>query len=220
MINRRIRVVVALALALVASGCKSATTSLTAPTPPTTSAPASTSVNATSTSSSTSTTNAPTTTTTIPALATAEAEVRAAVDAFERANDACARTSPNCDVSMFDAVASGSSLDSITGGWADANTKGWAIKHLDRYRYVIEKIEFPEPSLSTITRAIVFKCVADGSITVKPGAAPDGSDVIVNEIVATQHIETDYRRGDDGSWRAYEVLRNAKTFGGDACPTS
>ena len=215
MINRRIRVVVA--LALVATGCKSATTSLTAPTSPTTSAPTTgTSPASTSSSSPTSTSAAPTTTTISP-LVVAEAEVRAAVDAFERVDQECARTSPNCDVSMFDAVASGSSLDSITGGWADANTKGWAIKHLDRYRYVIEKIEFPEP---TITRAIAFKCVADGSITVKPGAAPDGSDVIVNEIVATQHIETDYRRGDDGRWRAYEVLRNAKTFGGDACPTS
>ena len=216
MINRRIRVVVALALALVASGCKSATTSLTAPTPPTKTAPTSTPVITTSTSPSTSV--APTSTTTIPALATAEAEVRAAVDAFERANDACARTSPNCDVSMFDAVASGSSLDSIKQAWTTANSNGWAIRHLERGRFIIEKVEFPEPNAPTMTRAIAFKCVADGAVTVKPDAAPDGSDVIIDESYSTQHIETEFRRGDDGRWRAYEVLKNAKTFGGDTCP--
>ena len=216
MINRRIRVV--LALALLATGCKSATTSLTAPTSPTTSAPtAGTSPASTSTSSSTSTSAAPTTTTISP-LVVAEAEVRAAVDAFERVDQECARASPNCDVSTFDAVALGSSLDTIKRSWANADSSGWAIRHLERYRYVIEKVEFPEPNAPTIMRAIAFECVADGSVTVKPGAAPDGSDVIINEAYATQHIETEFRRDDEGRWRAYEVLKNTKTFGGDTCP--
>ena len=213
MINRRIRVV--LALVLIVTGCKSATTSLTAPTSPTTSAPTA----STSTSSSTSTSAAPTTTTISP-LAVAEAEVRAAVDALERVRTTCANASPNCDVSTFDAVASGSQLDSFKQTWTNANTSGWAIRHLERYRYVIETTEFPEPNATPITRAIAFKCVADGAVTVKPAAAPDGSDVIIDETVSTQRIETEYRLSGDGHWRAAEVSKNTETLGGDTCPTS
>ena len=214
MINRRIRVV--LALVLVATGCRSSpTTSLTAPTSPTTSASATSSIPSTST---TSTTVAPTTTTISP-LVVAEAEVRAAVDALERVRTTCANASPNCDVSTFDAVASGSQLDSFKQTWTNANTSGWAIRHLERYRYVIEKTEFPEPNATPITRAIAFKCVADGAVTVKPAAAPDGSDVIIDETVSTQRIETEYRLSGDGLWRADEVSKNTETLGGDTCPT-
>ena len=213
MINRRIRVVLALVLA--ATGCRSSpTTSLTAPTSPTTTAAATSSIPSTAT---TSTAVAPTTTTISP-LGAAEAEVRAAVDALETADQACARTSPNCDLSVFDAVATGASLDSIRGGWADANNRGWAVRRLERYRYVIEKVEFPGPS-ATLARAIAFKCVGDGSVTVKPAAAPDGSDVIIDESYATHHVETEFRRGDDGRWRAYAVLKDTETLGGDTCPT-
>ena len=215
MINRRIRVV--LALVLVATGCRSSpTTSLTAPTSPTTTAAATSSIPSAST---TSTTVAPTTTTISP-LAAAEAEVRAAVDALERVRTTCASASPNCDVSTFDAVASGSQLDSFKQTWTNANTSGWAIRHLERYRYVIEKTEFPEPNATPITRAIAFKCVADGAVTVKPAAAPDGSDVIIDETVSTQRIETEYRLSGDGLWRADEVSKNTETLGGDTCPTS
>ena len=102
--------------------------------------------------------------------------------------------------------------------WTTANSNGWAIRHLERGRFIIEKVEFPEPNAPRLARAIAFKCVADGAVTVKPDAAPDGSDVIIDESYSTQHIETEFRRGDDGRWRAYEVLKNAKTFGGDTCP--
>ena len=216
MINRRIRVV--LALVLIATGCRSSpTTSLTAPTSPTTSAAATSSILSTSSIPSTSTTVAPTTTTISP-LAAAEVLVRAAVDAFEGAALTCARTIPNCDVAMFDRVIRGPSLDPYKKGWADINSNGWAGRHLERRRYVLLKVQFPEPNAPELDRAVVSVCFADGSVTVKPGAAPDGSDVIVDEASSTRQQETEYRRGQDGQWRAYDFLKDIETLGGDTCP--
>ena len=212
MINRRIRVV--LALVLVATGCKSATTSATTPT---TSATTSTSLAGTSPSSSAPTSAAPTTTT-IPPLVAAEAEVRTAVDALERADTECLRTIPTCIVTMFDEVIQGPALDAYKQGWADVNANGWAVRHLERQRYVIVKVVFPEPNTLVINRAVVSECSADGSVTVKPAAAPDGSDVIIDETSSTKRQEAEYRRDDNGRWRAYEFLNETKTLGGDTCP--
>ena len=194
MINRRIRVV--LALVLVATGCKSATTSATtpttsamtsrtAPTSPTTS----TSLPRTSPSSSTPTSAAPTTSTIAPLVA-AEAEVRTAVAAFEHARAECVRTLPHCDVALFDEVMRGASVDDYKKGWADANANGWAVRHVERRRFVVVKVEFPAPTAAVIDRSVVAECVADSSVTVKPAAAPDGTDVIIDETSSTRQRST------------------------------
>ena len=70
----------------------------------------------------------------------------------------------------------------------------------------------------TVNRALVSVCFADGSVTVKPAAAPDGSDIIIDETYSTKQQNAEYRRGEDGVWREYEFLKETKTLGGDTCP--
>ena len=215
MTNRRAGVL--LAVALVTAGCKgkSPTTSLTAPP---TITPSPVPVTAPASTPTTLTTAAPTTTTTVDSLQTAEAEVRAAVDALETAILDCARTIPRCDVTAFDTLIHGPALVPYKQRWADINNNGWAGRHLERQRFVIVKVEFPEPTAVLIDRAIASVCFADGSVTVKPGAAPDGSDVIIDEAFSTKQDMDEYRRGDDGRWRAYDFLKEIETLGGDTCP--
>ena len=215
MTNRRAGML--LALALLAAGCKGKrpTTSLT--TPPTI---AQSTVPATESARTSTTlrTAAPTTTTTVDSLKTAETEVRAAVAAFEHARAECVRTLPHCDVTLFDEVMRGASVDDYKKRWADANANGWAVRHVERRRFVVVKVEFPAPTAAVIDRSVVAECVADSSVTVKPAAAPDGTDVIIDETSSTKQQIYEYRRGDDGRWRAYEFRNETATLGGDTCP--
>ena len=68
-----------------------------------------------------------------------------------------------------------------------------------------------------LTEARVTFCQIDGRILVDPAAAPDGSDVVVNDQVDSLLADSLVSRGTDGHWRVWKVERIDNFEGGVGC---
>ena len=70
-----------------------------------------------------------------------------------------------------------------------------------------------EPRQATVT-----VCFADGSKLVDPGAAPHGTDLIIDGTFVSGREAWDMRLGDDGIWRAHDAPLIGTTEATDVCP--
>ena len=192
------------------------TTGSTSPatrTPPTTSPPPSTTSSTTTPTTSTTTTTAAPPTTDDPA-ATAYVEVRAAVDRAIADFSECLLALPNCDISML-AATRGNPMLAINGARiSEWNMAGYSVIDRDQFRYVIEAVELA----ADLEQATVTVCIADGTKLIHAGAAPDGSDIIIDDTYISGREAWDVRRGTDGVWRAFEAPAVGPTESSDVCP--
>jgi hypothetical protein len=95
------------------------------------------------------------------------------------------------------------------------NAEGFAIRERNKFRYVVESVDVAESSAKSATVAV---CTADGSVRVRPGAAPDGSDVVVNDDFISGRTEWQFRLQDDGVWRAIDTVALGPSERTDVCP--
>ena len=214
----------ALALVLVGAcsnddGSASSTSSSSSPATQvdsTTTAPTTTSTStSTSAPSITSTTSTvlPTTTTAGPA-ATAESDVRAAIDLAQSSFSDCLTAMPTCDPSTLAVARAGGLLERNTARIQEWNSALYTVVDRDQFRYVIESVTLGD----TLTTATVVVCIADGSKLVLPGAAPDGSDVVVDDAYTSGRSQWEMRLDGDGRWRGYDAPAVGPTESTDQCP--
>ena len=165
------------------------------------------------TSTSTTTTLAPTTTTTVDPKVTAEADVRAAVKVMMDSFSACLSALPSCEANSLAVARSGSLLARNKARIADWNSRGYAVRSRDQFRWVIDSVVLDD----TASMANAVVCFADGSRLVRPGAAPDGSDVVIDDSFGSARDEWLLRREADGVFRAYESTSIGTISASDVC---
>lgn len=170
------------------------------------------------TTTATTTTVAPATSapTTLDTGAAAEAAVRTAVERAIADFSECLVAMPHCDPAMLAATRTDPMLAINTQRISDWNSSGFTVIDRDQFRYVIESVEV-SPDLR---QATVMVCFADGSKVISPGAAPDGSDVIIDGTFVSGREAWDMRLGDDGVWRVREGPVVGKTERTDQCPAA
>ena len=141
------------------------------------------------------TTAAPATTTTV--VSADELAVRAAWKGWLTAGEACTLDARNCDRATLANYMAGTALSNSLKATDALLAKGWRGRTGpggidDRYR--IESV--------TITRdnAIVQYCQYDEGVLYDPGAGPGGSDVIINDAVASRRSRAVFTRP-DGIWK-------------------
>ncbi|HRE00488.1 MAG TPA: hypothetical protein PLV68_04260, partial [Ilumatobacteraceae bacterium] len=166
----------------------------TSPPPPETSAPS------TSTTSTTTTSTAVTTTPTT-LVEPPEAKVRAAVDRAIADFSECLLAMPNCDATTLAATRSDPMLARNVARITEWNAAGYSVIDRDQFRYVIEAVELDDVA----GQATVTVCIADGTKLVLADAAPDGSDIIIDDTFVSGREAWDVRRDADGVWRAYDA---------------
>jgi hypothetical protein len=177
---------------------------------------------ATSTTARPTTTEASTTTVlTVPptepsttVALTPEEAVRAALAASQDAFSECLLALPRCDVATLSATRAGPILDDNIELVTDWNGRGYAVRDRELFRFVIESVEVAPDGLS----AVGVLCYADGSKLVIPGAAPDGSDVIVDDKYGSSRQTWEMRLDPDGAWRAYSAQVLGAKASEDICP--
>jgi hypothetical protein len=211
----------ALGIALSLAAC---TNRASAPT--TTSASSSTVAASTATSSSSPTTAQPTSTTvssttsvsttSVVATGKVEVDVRAAITAAQSAYSACLIALPACDPSTLTSTRAGPILAVNTKRLNEWISAGYAVRDRDQFRFVIESVGVD----AGLKRATATVCIADGSKLVRPGAGPDGADVIVDGSYVSGRSAWDMRLDSDGIWRVYDAPAQGTSAEKDICPAS
>jgi hypothetical protein len=172
------------------------TASFPAPTAASTSTAESTST--TSTVEST-TTVAPTTT--VDPVAAAEAAVREAIALAQNTFSECLVALPACDPSVLAAARAGELLDRNVTLINEWNSLGYAVRDRDQFRFVTESVTIGTDGVS----ATATVCIADATRLVLPNAAPDGSDVILDDEYTSGRSEWNMRLEADGAWRVFDT---------------
>jgi len=178
---------------------------------PTTEPAAPTTVATTTSSSSSSTTAAVTTTTTPPV--DVEATVREAVELAQATFSACLVAMPTCDPSTLAVARAGDVLERNSARIEEWNALGYTVRDREAFRYVIESVEVDGSGAA----ATVTVCIADGSRLVQPNAAPDGSDVIVDDEFVSGRTAWELRIDADGVWRAFDTAPVGESASEDVC---
>lgn len=176
-----------------------------------------TSTTSTSSSSSSTTSTAVASTappTTTDSRVTVEAAVRAAVDLAVADFSACLIAMPACDPSTLEATRENPLLAVNVSRVTEWNGEGYTVIDRDQFRHVIEGVELS----ADLRQATVTVCFADGSKLVDPGAAPDGTDLIIDGTFVSGREAWDMRLGDDGIWRAHDAPLIGTTEATDVCP--
>lgn len=170
---------------------------------------------ATTVSPATTTVDTPTSTTieTAPDPALA---VRAAVDLAQETYSACLVAMPACDPATLAVARAGDLLARNTQRIEEWNALSYTVRARDGFRYVIESVQLDR----TGTTATLTVCIADGSRLVQPNAAPDGSDVIVDDEFISGRSTWDMRLDADGVWRAFDTAPLGETSSEDVCGES
>jgi hypothetical protein len=216
---RRRSMRIALLACVLAAGCSStddaspATTEVAVTAPPSTAEPA-----VPTTEPAPSTTEAPTTTvaatsTTIDPSVTIDAQVREAVALAQSSFSACLVALPVCDPATLEVARAGDLLARNTTLINEWNSLGYAVRDRDRFRFVVEAVVV-DPSLET---AVATVCIADGSQLVLPNAAPDGSDVVIDDEYTSGRSEWDMRLDADGVWRVHSSTPVGAAAAEDVC---
>jgi len=219
---RRRALVGALALMLV-SACSSSDGAVSTTTASTSTTDVGTTTNSTTTASPTSTisssttsppsTQLPTSTTADP-VATAESEVRAAIALAQSTFSDCLTAMPTCDPMTLGVARAGDLLERNVGRIEEWNAAGYTVIDRDQFRYVTESVTLSDDLMT----ATVVVCIADGSKLVLPGAAPDGSNVIIDDAYTSGRSQWDMRLDGDGQWRGYDAPAFGPTEATDQCP--
>lgn len=180
-----------------------------------TSAPSSTSPETSTTAVAESTTTiAPTTT--IDPVASAEAAVRDAVALAQSTFSECLVALPACDPSTLAAARAGELLDRNVTLIEEWNAQGYAVRDRDQFRFVTESVNIGSDGVS----ATATVCIADASRLVLPNAAPDGSDVILDDEYTSGRSEWKMRLDPDGAWRVYDTSPIGAAATEDVCGAS
>lgn len=165
------------------------------------------------------TSTAPIVTTTEPPAPTTEAApdpelaVRAAVDIAQESFSACLVAMPACDPASLSVARAGDLLARNSARIEEWNALGYTVRDRESFRYVIEAVELDGAGAA----AIATVCIADGSRLVQPHAAPDGSDVIVDDEFVSGRSTWDMRLDADGVWRAFDTAPLGETSSEDVC---
>ena len=167
------------------------------------------------------TTTAPSVTTTVASTAapTTEAQpdpevaVRAAVDLAQATFSACLVAMPTCDPSTLAVARTGAVLERNSTRIEEWNALGYTVRDREAFRYVIESVEVDGSGME----ATATVCIADGSRLVMPNAAPDGSDVIVDDEFVSGRTAWQLRLDTDGVWRAFDSSPVGESASEDVC---
>ncbi len=154
------------------------------------------------------------TTTTVDRRAEAEAGVRAAVAAAVGAFRDCLGQLPKCDVATLEATRRGDMLRVNSERITEWNSKGYAIRKADTFRFVVESVDVNADA----TRATALVCIADGTALVSPGTGPGGADVIIDDSYISGRELWDVQLDPDGVWRPYAAPASGSTEARDVCP--
>lgn len=198
-------VLCAFGVSLLAASCSSSSEDAAPTTGPTNiSAPATTGQVVPTTAPATTSTAAPTTTaaatsTTVdPALA-ADGDIREAVALAQTSFSDCLVALPACDPTTLEVARAGDLLARNTALIDEWNSLGYTVRDRDQFRYVVESVVVD----ASLVTAVATVCIADGSRLVLPNAAPDGSDVVIDDEYTSGRSEWDMRLDADGVWRLY-----------------
>ena len=142
-----------------------------------------------------------------------EIAVRAAVDLAQETFSACLVAMPACDPATLGVARAGDLVTRNAARIEEWNALGYTVRDRESFRYVIEAVELD----SAGTAATVTVCIADGSRLVQPNAAPDGSDVIVDDEFVSGRSTWDVRLDVDGVWRAFDTAPLGETSSEDVC---
>ena len=210
-------VVCAFVAVLIVAGCsgddESASTAapiLTTLGPPVTTLPTSTNIAVATTLTTTSTSVAQATTIQVADVSDA---VRAAVDLAQATFSACLVAMPACDPGTLAVTRGGDLLERNSARIEEWNALGYTVRDREAFRYVIESVEVDGSN----TAATVTVCIADGSRLVTPNAAPDGSDVIVDDEFVSGRAAWQFRLDTDGVWRAFDTAPVGESASEDVC---
>ena len=179
----------------------------------TTAASATTAPAAATTSMAATTTTETAAPTTTEATVDPEVAVRSAVDLAQETFSACLVAMPACDPSTLAVARAGDLLSRNAARIEEWNALGYTVLDRESFRYVIESVELD----SAGTAATVTVCISDGSRLVQPNAAPDGSDVIVDDEFVSGRSTWDVRLDVDGVWRAFDTAPLGETSSEDVC---
>ena len=198
-------VLCAIGASLLATSCSSSSGDV-APTTEATSIPAQVTTEQVepATTEATTSTAAPTTTaaatsTTLDPAAAADADIRKAIALAQTSFSECLVSLPACDPATLEVARAGDLLARNTSLIDEWNSLGYTVRDRDRFRYVVESVVVD----SSFATAMATVCIADGSRLVLPNAAPDGSDVVIDDEYTSGRSEWDMRLDDDGFWRLY-----------------
>ena len=139
--------------------------------------------------------------------------MRAAIDLAQATFSDCLVAMPVCDPATLAVARAGDLLARNVARIGEWNAAGYTVIDREQYRYVIESVVFGDTS----AKATVVVCVADGSKLVLPGAAPDGGDVIIDDVYISGREAWDMRLDEDGQWRAYDAPAEGSTESTDQC---
>jgi hypothetical protein len=172
----------------------------------------------TTTTTSTSSTSTTTTTTAVPSttvdpVSSAEVDVRAAIDLAQATFSDCLVAMPVCDPSTLAVARAGDLLARNVARIGEWNAAGYTVIDRDQFRYVIESVVLGDDP----ARVTAVVCIADGSKLVLPDAAPDGGDVIIDDVYISGRSGWDMRLDGDGRWRAYDAPAVGSTESTDQC---
>jgi len=138
--------------------------------------------------------------TTIDPVVSADVAVRDAVARAQATFSACLVALPLCDPATLAVARAGDLLARNTTLIVEWNSLGYTVRDRDQFRFVVESVVV-DPSLAT---AVATVCIADGSRLVLPNAAPDGSDVVIDDEYTSGRSEWDMRLDADGAWRLHD----------------
>jgi hypothetical protein len=172
----------------------------------------------------TTTTVAPTTTTapttTLDPLAAEEAAVSEAAEQarLARSNAFMNLDDPAAVVALEQYyVLDGSALAEVQLGIQDLAESGWSVRQNPTVpeTLTVEQITFDNVSAPTTAELVV--CIVDSAVIYEPGAAPDGTEAIVDDsVVARRSV---YEMVKDGEvWKLRDVVRGESWDGLAECP--
>jgi hypothetical protein len=141
-------------------------------------------------------------------------EVRQAIALAQSTFSACLVAMPKCNPSTLAVARAGPLLGRNEARINEWNADGYTVRDRDKFRYVVEKISM-QPGLR---RATVLLCYADGSRLVKPGAGPNGADVVIDDTFGSGRESWDMRLDTDDKWRAYDAPAVGPHESRDVCP--
>lgn len=142
-----------------------------------------------------------------------EVAVRAAVDLAQATFSACLVAMPTCDPSTLAVARTGAVLERNSARIEEWNALGYTVRDREAFRYVIESVEVDGSGME----ATATVCIADGSRLVMPNAAPDGSDVVVDDEFVSGRTAWQLRLDSDGVWRAFDSSPVGESASEDVC---
>lgn len=219
----RTRMLLATIAALAVTACSNGddatpTTTTTAAPTTTASTTSTTSTSTTTTSSTTTTTTRPPTTESTPPTTEPRDEIQEVIDGFQaawRAFDA-AKLDPTNDATVDAARAlfSGDSLAALNERveqFRNENLRGVTNPDVPARADVYQDSVTIQGDVATL-----LVCDVNSNMLVEVGAAPDGSDAIVNDDIVARLIDTTMIRS-SGGWLLAGGTTTAEYFGQDRC---